>query len=593
LRLLSDAGGMGVVYEATDCNLGDQVVVKQSRFNTIEALRLHPNYRGLTDAQLQEEVNALHKDFEREAKLLSRLRHNALPRVRDYFKTVQDEQFLVMEFIPGEDLEEVLKKKRPSVEQVLGWAEQILDALHYLHTAFADPVIHRDIKPKNLMLMPSGQIVLLDFGLAKGAPTGMSVPGVSVPGSSPIYSPLEQHEGHGTDVRSDLYALAVTLHHLLTGQKPPGAGTRAISLLSKRPDPLRLVCEIDPQITADLATWLAKAASLHQEDRFDSAAEMREALANARAAAVKPTGSKTAPKVPPPAPAPAQPMRETPPASPTSQRDRFEIPVRPNFTKPPERIIPAKPLTPEPARPPVSRPDQVVRPPSLTENLNGIPLEMILVPGSKFLMGSPPGTGSDNERPQHEVTVPALYCGKFQVTQAQWQAVMGDNPSRFKGDLQRPVEQVSWDDAQAFCKKLSALTGKAYRLPSEAEWEYACRAGTTSDYAGKLDAMAWYSENSDDTTHPVGQKQANKFGLYDMHGNVWEWCEDVWHENYKGAPSDGSAWLTGGDSSRRVLRGGSFFNLGVFVRSAYRLWFAPGGRIINIGLRVALSARTP
>lgn len=228
-----------------------------------------------------------------------------------------------------------------------------------------------------------------------------------------------------------------------------------------------------------------------------------------------------------------------------------------------------------------------------TENLNGVPLEMILVPGGKFLMGSAPDTGYDSERPQHEVIVPAFYCGKFQVTQAQWQAVMGNNLSRFTGDLQRPVEMVSWEDAQAFCKKLSGLTGKAYRPPGEAEWEYACRAGTTGDYAGELEAMAWYYKNAGITTHPVGQKQANKFGLYDMHGNVWEWCEDVWHENYRGAPTDGSAWLSGGGSSLRVLRGGSFNAVGAHVRSASRNWVEPGVRINYVGLRVVVFASTP
>jgi eukaryotic-like serine/threonine-protein kinase len=581
LRLLSDAGGMGVVYEGLDCNLDDKVVVKQSRFNTVESLRHHPNYCALTETQLQEEIIALRKDFEREAKMLSRLRHSALPRVRDYFKTIQGEQFLVMELIPGEDLEELLQKKRPAPEQVLDWAQQILEALHYLHTAFDEPIMHRDIKPKNLMLMPSGQIVLLDFGLAKGAPTGMSVSGVSVPGSSPIYSPLEQIEGNGTDVRSDLYALAVTLHHLLTRQKPPGAGTRAMSLVSKRPDPLRPVCELVPQATTGIAAWLTKAAALHQEDRFESAAAMQKALAAARSSS---TSQAALPAVPQ---TPTQPLLPTP--SPTHQRNRFEVPLTPNFaTSPPPQ--PARPVTSVP-KPAVA--DKLGVAARFSENLNGATLEMVLIPGGKFLMGSPKGTGYDSERPQHEVSVPAFYCGKYQVTQAQWQAVMGNNPSHFKGDLKRPVETISWEEAQAFCKKLSTLTGKTYRLPSEAEWEYACRAGTTGDCTGELEAMAWYWENASGTTHPVGQKQANKFELYDMHGNVWEWCEDVWHKDYNGAPTDGSAWLSGGDASRRVLRGGSWINYGAIVRSANRNRVMPSVRNNNFGLRVVVSARTP
>jgi formylglycine-generating enzyme required for sulfatase activity len=232
-------------------------------------------------------------------------------------------------------------------------------------------------------------------------------------------------------------------------------------------------------------------------------------------------------------------------------------------------------------------------PSSITENLNGVELAMILVPGGKFKMGSPEGEGNDNERPQHDATVPSFYIGKYQVTQEQWQAVMGNNPSVFKGD-NLPVENVSWNDAREFCKKLSQITGKEYRLPSEAEWEYACRAGTTGDYAGKLDEMAWYEDNSEKKTHPVGLKKPNAFGLYDMHGNVWEWCEDVWHKNYDGAPIDGSAWVSGGDSNRRRLRGGSWHYVAFLCRSACRLNLHPGNRGSSLGFRVVVSvARTP
>jgi formylglycine-generating enzyme required for sulfatase activity len=137
------------------------------------------------------------------------------------------------------------------------------------------------------------------------------------------------------------------------------------------------------------------------------------------------------------------------------------------------------------------------------------------------------------------------------------------------------------------------MVGKAYRLPSEAEWEYACRAGMTADYAGDLDVMAWYSKNSDNKTRQVGQKQPNAFGLYDMHGNVWEWCEDIWHGNYHGAPTDGSAWLSGGNSSLRVVRGGSWFTSADSCRSAFRGNIKPGDRYSDIGVRVVISAKTP
>ncbi|HKQ78525.1 MAG TPA: SUMF1/EgtB/PvdO family nonheme iron enzyme [Blastocatellia bacterium] len=229
---------------------------------------------------------------------------------------------------------------------------------------------------------------------------------------------------------------------------------------------------------------------------------------------------------------------------------------------------------------------------SFTDDLNGVPLEMIFVPGGTFKMGSPEGIGRDNERPQRDVTVPGFYIGKYQITQAQWRAVMGANPSHFKGDPVLPVENVLWNGAKKHCEKISQMTGKSYRLPSEAEWEYACRAGTRGDYAGGLDAMAWYGENSGSRTHPVGQKQPNAFGLYDMHGNVWEWCEDIWHNNYNGALTDSSAWLSGGDLSPRVLRGGSWNDFGLACRSAFRINDRPGSRSNYIGFRVVVAART-
>ena len=174
---------------------------------------------------------------------------------------------------------------------------------------------------------------------------------------------------------------------------------------------------------------------------------------------------------------------------------------------------------------------------------------------------------------------------------------MGSLPDmRFKGD-DRPVERVSWNEAKAFCDRLTRLTGLPFRLPTEAEWEYAARGGTTTEYsfgddASQLGQYAWYYENSGNQTHPVARKLKNPFGLFDMHGNVWEWCEDVWHDNYEGAPADGSAWLSGGDSSTRVLRGGSWGVRSFYCRSAYRNRLVPDDRYFNIGVRVVV-ARVP
>ena len=182
--------------------------------------------------------------------------------------------------------------------------------------------------------------------------------------------------------------------------------------------------------------------------------------------------------------------------------------------------------------------------------------------------------------------------GKYEVMQGQWQAVMGDNPSKVKDcSWQCPVENVSWEDAQQFIQKLNARNdGYTYRLPTEAEWEYACRAGSTGDFAGDLDAMGWYDKNSGDTTHPVGQKQPNAWGLYDMHGNVFEWCQDLYGSNYYAqSPSVDPRGPSSG--SYRVIRGGGWFDNARSSRSANRNWFAPAHRLDDLGFRLVRTLR--
>ena len=231
------------------------------------------------------------------------------------------------------------------------------------------------------------------------------------------------------------------------------------------------------------------------------------------------------------------------------------------------------------------------RPGSVLYAGNGLP-ELVLLPGGSFQMGS---TQDSDAQPVHTVNVVSFALGKYPVTQAQWKKVMGNNPSDFSsGGDQCPVENVSWDDAQAFIQKLNQQTGHTYRLPSEAEWEYACRAGNTGkwcfgDDESQLKHYAWYDDNSGRKTHPVGEKKANAFGLHDMHGNVWEWCEDQWHDNYQSAPSDGRAWV-GGRAVDRVLRGGSWIINANFVRSAIRYYYTSDYRNSNFGFRVARTA---
>jgi formylglycine-generating enzyme required for sulfatase activity len=227
---------------------------------------------------------------------------------------------------------------------------------------------------------------------------------------------------------------------------------------------------------------------------------------------------------------------------------------------------------------------------------SGIQLEMVWIPNGSFIMGSPSGESGrdDDEGPQTNVRLEGFWMGRYEVTQAQYQAIMGTNPSDFSG-ANNPVERVSWNRAMEFSRKLSERTGENYTLPTEAQWEYACRAGTTSAYyfgndSGQLENYAWFDSKYGGTTHPVGQKQPNGWGLYDMHGNVWEWCLSLYRP-YPYSETDGrnSESYT---SSARVLRGGSRGSNPENCRSAGRGRNAPARGVDGLGFRVVCSPRT-
>ncbi len=262
---------------------------------------------------------------------------------------------------------------------------------------------------------------------------------------------------------------------------------------------------------------------------------------------------------------------------------------------------------------------------SFTEELSdGVGLEMVAIPGDSFIMGSPKSEAGlrDSDEAQYSVTVSGFFMGKYEVTQAQWKAIaalpqvnvaLDADPSKFKG-AKRPVEQVNWFEAVEFCDRLSRKTGRQFRLPSEAEWEYACRAGTTTpfyfgetlttdlaNYRGtdweKYQWSGSYGQGPKGIfrgqTTNVGSFLPNAFGLYDLHGNVLEWCLDHWHDSYEGAPNDGSAWITGGTSKYRLVRGGSWSANPGICRSASRGGFEPDFRNFNFGFRVVCSSVAP
>jgi formylglycine-generating enzyme required for sulfatase activity len=452
-------------------------------------------------------------------------------------------------------------------------------------------IVHRDLKPANILLTPAGVPKIADFGIGKvmveqeiaQTQTRFTTLGA---GSLGYVSP-EQAEGQPAHPTDDVYSLAVILWQMLS--------------YTLKPPPIYVQDSVEDLEIPEVAKQLILDCLRPRKKRPQDAGELLKRLQLVK-------GGKTsspAKASSPPAKASTPPAKaSTPPAkasSPSADDRKGQL-----FTF--ETVF-------------VDRRGQVIkREPGQARQVaidlgQGVTLEMVYIPGGTFFMGAAPNEADANsdEQPSHKVTVKPFYLGKYQVTQVQWQAIVGNNPSYFKGE-NRPVEQVSWEDSKAFCDRLSQRTGQTFRLPSEAEWEYACRAGTTTPfYFGETITPDLVNYNGDNPygdapkgkyrqeTTPVGSFPPNAFGLYDMHGNVWEWCEDVWHENYEGAPTDGSVWeakkgggllsnLLGGGENRRLLRGGSWYNYAVWCRAAPRHVLTPDSRYYFIGLRVVLCA---
>jgi formylglycine-generating enzyme required for sulfatase activity len=422
------------------------------------------------------------------------------------------------------------------------------------------------------------KIVLIDFGAVKeidvlttnqqGATT------LTVAVGTPGYMPSEQSNGK-PKLSSDIYAVGMVGIRALTGKDPHNLLTD-----SKTGN---VVWRNEAQVSNHLANILDKMVHEYFPQRYENAMEALDVLqeATVKVNPPKPRQTSTAKRtvnVNPSQPLPNQNIIQLGSLAGSGSVEGFLNQKRPKIS-----IETFSTVT-------VNRRGEIISRPQgqaevTTENIgNGVSLEMVKIPGGSFLMGSPDtqSGGQRDEGPQHYVDVPEFFMGKYAVTQGQWEAVMGNNPSSFKG-ASRPVEEVSWYDATKFCQKLSQITGKKYSLPSESQWEYACRAGTTTpfyfgetitsklaNYGGRFFtyADAPKGEYRGQTTN-VGIFPPNAFGLYDMHGNVWEWCADEWHRNYNGAPTDGSVWLDG-DKDRAPLRGGSWARDPSYCRSAIR-----------------------
>ncbi|NJN38282.1 MAG: SUMF1/EgtB/PvdO family nonheme iron enzyme [Acaryochloridaceae cyanobacterium CSU_3_4] len=636
-------GGFGKTYLAEDTDkLKEPCVVKQLVY---QAQGSHAN-KLIVDL------------FMREAEQLQQFWAN--PQVPSLFAYFEEGGYLylVQQYIEGQDLLQELEQHGCfSDTKILALLQDLLPVFSAIHDR---NVIHRDIKPENIMRRGSdGRLILIDFGVSKQLSQSIvSIAGTMV--GSLGYAAPEQMESGIAHPNSDLYSLGASCFHLMTGINP-------WSLWRKQGygwlEQWR--AQLQQPICPELGTVLDKLLQLEVADRYQSAeaaladlnqsktqavaenlqryeAEFRKAVGSAYPLDAyvrdglqqfqKTLGLMDAEiaRIEQPILVQAEAERQEQlrqqveakrqqsqqqPASPSP------VPIPPTIY-----VLPTQRFEFETSTLVLLEKGGLFRKASwrvqysrqtaefFAEDLgNSITLDMVGIPAGQFTMGSPasePQRNSD-EDPQHKVNVPAFYLGKYEITQGQWQEIMGSNPSNFKG-VKRPVEQVSWEDAVAFCQKLSQKTGREYRLPSEAEWEYACRAGTSTPFhfgstitpdLANYRGTDWEYQG---TTYPgnygsgpkgkfreqtteVDSFPPNGFGLYDMHGNVWEWCKDTWHDNYTGAPTDGSAWIDN-DNDSRILRGGSWDINPRYCRCADRDRSIPGDRLVNDGFRVALSA---
>ncbi|MDJ0517902.1 MAG: bifunctional serine/threonine-protein kinase/formylglycine-generating enzyme family protein [Trichodesmium sp. MO_231.B1] len=496
--------------------------------------------------------------FAQEAERLDTLgRHPQIPELFAYY-TQDNRQYLVQEFIDGQNLKQELELSGAFNErQIWELLKSLLPVLEFIHSK---QVIHRDIKPENIIRRRrDNQLLLVDFGAAKYATnTALAATGTVI--GSAGYAAPEQALGKAT-FASDIYSLGVTSINLLTQVEP-------FDLFDVSEGEWVWREYLKFTVSDEVAKLLDKMIVGATKKRFQNVGEILSV--------VNPKYKKQI-------------------------NSTYKPKIFPIFTK---EVAKGETFTFEVVT--VNNSGKIIKRTQRNgrqkiEYLgNGIKLEMVYIPGGSFLIGSAKNEArrTDKESFQYQVTLQPFCMSKYPITQDQYLVIMGENPSYFKGG-NRPVERVTWHNATEFCQRLSEKTRKIYRLPSQSQWEYACRAGTTTPfYFGETITSELANYNGNYTygnapqgkyrehTTDVGSFPPNAFGLYDMHGNVDEWCQDIWHNSYEGVPTDGSAWESGGNSELRVLCGGSWNDYPWWCRSADRDWDNTNICINNVGFRV-------
>jgi len=657
-------GGFGITYLAWDENLELKLALKEYLPLHLAGRDGDRATVSVRPGEAREQFDHGLTGFLNEARVLARFdQHPGIVGVKGFFRA-HGTGYMVMEYVPGITFKTYLERRggRIPFADALTLLMPVMDALRAVHQV---DLLHRDIAPDNIYITTAGQVKLLDFGAARQAlrDQSQSLSMIFKPG----YAPWEQcHKGGRQGPWTDVYALAATLYRAIAGEPPPESPDRmeqdellaparlglalpaaaeaalmqALAVKAKdriqdmaslqrglqgqdgmtappRPTPPEPPCPPQPAPAAParprwwgpvllgsgLMAVILGLASLGYQDQerrshqdadtraFDTArtADTDAAYrAYLSACAADGCGHRSA----------AEQRLDDLAAAVQAAATRFAEAARAEQAATAARAAEAARLAQERAAQEARR-QQADLP------------TMVAIPAGSFSMGCQPGEKecSDDEKPAHRVQVAAFELGQTEVTFAQWDACVTaggctqEPADQGWGRGRRPVINVSWDDAQQYVTWLSGKTGQTWRLPTEAEWEYAARAGTTTPFSTGnciTTMQANYNGNYDyadcgaktgvylEKTQPVGSYPANRWGLYDMHGNAWEWVQDCYHDSYAGAPKDGSEWrVSCGESGRRVLRGGSWFNNPRFLRSASRDWYVAGVRDFNLGFRVA------
>ena len=615
-------GGFGVTYLALQQGLNRIVAIKEFFMENFCVRNADTHHVTVATEGSREFVERYRNKFLKEARNIAKLEHPNIVSIIDVFEE-NSTAYYVMKYAQNGSLDDKVKREgHLSEADAKRYILKIANALRFVHQ---HKMTHLDVKPANILLSDNDEPWLIDFGLSKqyDAKTGEQTSSTPL-GYSPGYAPIEQYMAGGAGTfspESDIYSLGATFYKLLTGNTPPDASSVANEGLPVQELKAKGVSQKTIYAIFQAMEPLRK-DRLHDMDSFIGLLE---------------EGPMQGPSEQPATQPPSQPYTvqtiisgEAAPAA--GVQDMGKIDQKQQLVHKAEKkrirnllIVIATMVVCVAIAALVNKCrgntkggaqlkidslkidsleidsleiDSVALDAQWTNetktfDVNGVSFTMIPVEGGTFTMGATSemaGEPSLDEKPTHQVTLSSYYIGETEVTQALWEAVMGSNPSRFKGD-NLPVEKVSWHDCQTFISRLNSLTGKRFRLPTEAEWEFAARGGNQSrhtQYSGssRIDDVAWYEDNSGYKTHPVKTKQPNELGIYDMTGNVKEWCQD-WYGSYS---SYAQTNPTGADSgSYRVVRGGSSWSPPLGYRSSYRYIHTPGGSDDDLGLRLVLS----